>query len=76
MENTRSEHGEVQPNLRLYDYTDTIDPLLILMIQGLILGYLSYTQQTLAMKVSNDGTTFGAFPRLVDVKPRVIHANT
>ena len=46
------------------------------MIQGLILGYLSYTQQTLAMKVSNDGTTFGAFPRLVDVKPRVIHANT
>jgi hypothetical protein len=40
--------------------------------QGLILGYISYSQQTLVMKPSPDG--MGGFPRISMVVPRTVTA--
>jgi hypothetical protein len=44
-----------------------------LIIQGLILGNLSYSQNQLVMKPSQDG--MGGFPKVSMVVPRRIEAN-
>lgn len=41
--------------------------------QGLVLAFLSYSQQNLALKPAPDG--FGGFPRVCDVAPRRTIAN-
>jgi hypothetical protein len=45
----------------------------MLMVQGIILGYISYSNQTLVMKKADDG--FGGFPKLWTVEPRAFRTN-
>ncbi|RSH92915.1 hypothetical protein EHS25_008361 [Saitozyma podzolica] len=53
---------------------DIISLISSLIDHGLILGFLSYSQSQLVMKGSADG--FGGFPRISQVVPRAIAANT
>lgn len=61
--------GELEEELVL---EDVICVLASLIDQGLLLGYISYSQRQVVMRAREDG--MGGFPRVKDVAPRRVLA--